>query len=98
MRQEFLHRKGEVNLSIQKADMWKRMSAALFDVIMLCILVVGFSFIFSELVGYDKHIEALEKVYEKYEEKYGPLTIYGNYDLNCWHWIDSPWPWEKEEN
>ena len=66
-----MHRKGEENLNIQKADMWKRMSAALFDVILLGILIVGFSFIFSELVGYDKHIAALEQVYEKYEEKYG---------------------------
>ncbi len=58
-------------MSIQKADLWKRISAALFDVIMLCILIVGFAFIFSELVGYDNHIAALEEVYAKYEEKYG---------------------------
>jgi len=60
-----------VILSIQKADLWKRVSAALFDVIMLCILIVGFAFIFSKIVGYDKHITALEDVYAKYEEKYG---------------------------
>lgn len=58
-------------MSIQKADLWKRISAALFDFIMLCILVVAFAFIFSKVVGYDKHIAALEEVYAKYEEKYG---------------------------
>lgn len=58
-------------MSIQKADLWKRASAALFDFIMLCILVVGFAFMISALVGYDKRIERLETVYEKYEEKYG---------------------------
>ena len=56
-------------MSIQKADLWKRASAALFDFIMLCILVVGFAFMISALVGYDKRIERLETVYEKYEEK-----------------------------
>lgn len=58
-------------MSIQKADLWKRASAALFDFIMLCILIVGFAFVFSAMVGYDKRIENLESVYEKYEEKYG---------------------------
>ena len=58
-------------MSIQKADLWKRMSAALFDFIMLCILAVGFAFMISALVGYDKRIEKLESVYEKYEAKYG---------------------------
>ena len=46
-----------VSLSIQKADLWKRASAALFDVIMLGILVVGFALLFSKIVGYDKRIE-----------------------------------------
>ena len=30
--------------------------------------------------------------------KFGPLTIYGNNDMNDWHWIDKPWPWEREAN
>ena len=58
-------------MNIQKADMWKRASAALFDMILVCILVVGFAFMFSALTGYDKRIEKLETIYEKYEEKYG---------------------------
>ena len=35
---------------------------------------------------------------DEYEGKFGPLTIYGNNDMNDWHWIDKPWPWEREAN
>jgi len=50
------------------------------------------------LAYYCKRRDTVMELRRKYEEKYGPLTIYGNNDLNCWHWIDSPWPWEKEAN
>ncbi len=56
---------------LQKATMWKRISAALFDMILLCILIVGVAFIFSTVLGYDNYNEALEDAYEKYETKYG---------------------------
>lgn len=35
---------------------------------------------------------------EQYESLYGPLTLYGNDSATCWHWVDAPWPWEKEAN
>lgn len=56
---------------LQKATMWKRISAALFDMILLCILIVGDAFIFSTVLGYDSYNETLENSYEKYESKYG---------------------------
>ena len=34
----------------------------------------------------------------RYEELYGPLTLYANRSNNCWHWVNAPWPWEKEGN
>lgn len=44
----------------------------------------------------EKHCEYVNKynmLKEKYQEKYGPLTIYFNSDT--WDWIDEPWPWER---
>ena len=32
---------------------------------------------------------------QEYEEKYGPITYYGN-TSDSWHWNDGPWPWENE--
>lgn len=32
----------------------------------------------------------------EYEEKFGPLTVYGVDSTNGWTWIEEPWPWEKE--
>ena len=46
---------------------------------------------------YNKLISELEDVTEKYENKYGPLTLYSNTG-DSWDWIKSPWPWESEAN
>lgn len=41
-----------------------------------------------------------EKLFEdvkRYEEMYGPLTVFGNAPAQCpWPWIEDPWPWEIE--
>ncbi len=55
---------------LQKANMWKRISAALFDVILLCILVVGLAYGISALLGYDSYSGQLSDIYEAYEEEY----------------------------
>lgn len=50
------------------------------------------------LAFYDKHRAIAKGLRDEYEGKYGPITIYGNNDNNDWHWIDKPWPWEREAN
>ena len=54
---------------LQKASMWKRISAYLFDFILLVIAVAGFAF--SVVFGYDKHNTALDEAYARYEKEYG---------------------------
>ena len=55
---------------VQKASMWKRISAALCDLIALLIVVVGFSLLLSAVFGYDGHAARLEEISEKYETEY----------------------------
>lgn len=55
---------------LQKASMFKRISAYLFDFIMLAILAVGLGFIISSLTGYDAYSAALNDAYDKYEAEY----------------------------
>ncbi len=55
---------------LQKAGMWKRISAALFDFILASILVVGVAFVMSCALGYDDHTARLESISEEYEKKY----------------------------
>ncbi|MEE3334271.1 MAG: spore coat protein CotJB [Ruminococcus sp.] len=40
--------------------------------------------------------EKYMKEKEKFEKLYGPLT--SGSDSNKWIWINSPWPWENEED
>ena len=56
---------------LQKASMWKRVSAALLDVIVLVITVVGLAFVFSALFNYDSYNDALNQAYARYEQEYG---------------------------
>lgn len=56
---------------LQKAGMWKRISAFLFDNILLLVAIVGIAALLSTMLGYDKHSNTLDAAYEKYETQYG---------------------------
>ena len=56
---------------LQKASMWKRISAFLFDSIILGILVAGLGFCLSSLLGYDGYRAELDSRYQVYETQYG---------------------------
>lgn len=60
-----------MNLDIQKANMWKRISAGLFDGILLVILAVCFATVLSFFLGYDSYKENLDAYYAQYETEYG---------------------------
>ena len=55
----------------QKANMWKRISAWLFDFIVIGIVIVGIALLLSLAFRYDFHYANLEASYDKYEEEYG---------------------------
>ncbi len=60
-----------MGIELQKASMWKRISAWLLDVILLSIVVVGMGVLLSWLLGYNGYNEALDAGYAKYEAGYG---------------------------
>lgn len=56
---------------LQKADMWKRISAALFDLILLSIVVMGSALLTSHMLNYDGYVEGMDKKRQEYEAEYG---------------------------
>lgn len=56
---------------LQKASLWKRASAWLFDRILLGILAVGFGVLISAATGYDSYSLILQEGYSRYEQAYG---------------------------
>lgn len=60
-----------ITMELQKANMWKRISAYLLDVILLSMLAVGLAFLLSLILGYDAQMAKLEAVYDRYESEYG---------------------------
>ena len=55
---------------LQKAGLWKRISAALFDMIILGIVIVGVAYLLSLVTGYDGYSRTVSDSYEKYETAY----------------------------
>lgn len=55
---------------LQKASVWKRMSAALLDFIMLIIVITGSAYFLSNVTGYNNYSAQLNERYEWYEEEY----------------------------
>ena len=56
---------------LQKASIWKRTAAWLFDGILFGILAVGCGVLISFFLGYDAQSARLEKAYAQYEQQYG---------------------------
>lgn len=63
---------------LQKANMWKRISAAMCDGILLCIAVIGFALLLSSLLGYDVQADRLQAAYDHYA-----LTYNVEFDLTA---------------
>ena len=59
-----------VVLDIQKASLWKRISAFLFDGILFSVVAVLFAFVLAHLVGYDGYRTALNEKYDQYAAEY----------------------------
>lgn len=56
---------------LQKAGLWKRIAAWMFDGILTGILAVGIALLLSVLLGYDGYSHAVDAAYAKYEQEYG---------------------------
>lgn len=56
---------------LQKASLWKRLSAGLFDFILLVMLTVGVAALLSWFLGYNTHNQNLQDAYSRYESQYG---------------------------
>lgn len=56
---------------IQKASVYKRISALLFDVILIAIIAVGSAFALSAILRYDTHVAERQQLLDKYELEHG---------------------------
>ena len=55
---------------LQKASVLKRISAYIFDVIMLITMVVLFAWLLSGMLGMDAHLDTMNSAYDKYGDMY----------------------------
>ncbi|MBQ8319338.1 MAG: RDD family protein [Clostridia bacterium] len=72
-----------MTISIQKANFWKRISAYLFDTILVVMLSIGLAALLSVTLGYDKSSAKLEEYYVQYEQTYGVDLDISNEDYDA---------------
>ncbi len=58
-------------VDLQKASVWKRISAGMFDGILLGTVAVLCAWLLSSVLGFDVHYDALTSAYDRYAEEYG---------------------------
>lgn len=63
-----------MGIDLQKASFGKRIIAHIFDVLLVCVLAVGFITILSSSIGYDSYVAKYESAYNKYSAQY-ELTL-----------------------
>ena len=56
---------------LQKASLLKRITAAILDMILICVLAVGVASVMSAVLNYDSHYQTLDACYEKYGQQFG---------------------------
>ncbi len=58
-------------LDLQKANLWKRISAAMLDLILLFIVTTGSALLLSYMLNYDEYSRQLEERYNAIEQEHG---------------------------
>ena len=58
-------------MDLQKASVWKRVSAAMFDAILIGILAVGLAYLLAVVTGYDGYNRTMNDAFSGYEQQYG---------------------------
>ncbi len=68
---------------LQKASIWKRASAFLFDFILFGILAIGFAFLLSTITGYDNYSTTYTNKLTTYEQAYNTTFDYTEEEFNA---------------
>ena len=69
---------------LQKASLWKRIAAWLFDGILAMILAVGIAFLLSSVLGYERYSDGVSQAYERYETQYGVTFEVSREEYESW--------------
>ena len=69
---------------LQKASLWKRFAAWLFDSILVGILVVGIAFVLSAALHYDQYSDTVTDTYARYETEYGVSFNVSQEEYESW--------------
>ena len=81
-----------------RATLLRQLQAEDFAIYEVTLYLDGHPHCQKALKYYHEHKRIAEALKAEFEQRFGPLTIYGNRNENGWDWVNSPWPWEKEGN
>ncbi len=81
----------------EKMQLMRQLQAANFALIETVLFLDSHPGDSQALAYYQEQAAAYEELVAKYEQSYGPLTVYSPY-YDGEKWTSEPWPWELEAN
>ena len=81
-----------------RAALLRQLQAEDFAIYEVTLYLDGHPHCQKALKYYHEHKRIAEALKAEFEQRFEPLTIYGNRNEIGWDWVNSPWPWEKEGN
>jgi len=69
---------------LQKASIWKRTAAWMFDGFLIVVLAVGAAFLLSTVLNYDQYSNGVSEAYDRYEEEYSVTFDVSQEDYLSW--------------
>ena len=70
---------------LQKASLWKRTAAWMFDFFLIVVLTVGAAFLLSTVLHYDQYSDGVSDAYARYETEYGVSFDVTQEELQSWN-------------
>ena len=82
----------------ENKSLLKKISEMQFKVLELGLFLDTHSKNKEVLEKFSEACEKLKELVKLYENKFGPLTLCGDFGNDGFDWTNNPWPWEREAN
>lgn len=80
------------NNNLTKAEMMNQIQSYAFAINDLTLYLDTHTDDEKALTLHNEYCKEYRDIYEDYQRRYGPLSIYC--PCNSWRWVANPWPWE----
>ena len=82
----------------KRSELLRRLAAEDFVLYEVALYLDAYPASKKALAYYEQHLALAKELRAEYERCFGPLTQSACSNKDTWHWVEGPWPWEREAN